>query len=173
MQAIWAVQLQEESPSGKVAAPLCQWQQEAVRQRGEQVVHQLEVCPTHPYPFPPLTSSSTSLVRQRLNSPNPNVAPRRRGLQRRWSHPRLQRRRRWISNREPLRRRQPHRQPLRRLYFLRWCFRGRQSHPCLESHRHILLLHARPLLLPHTGPRTLLQPYTRSILPHSSRLESL
>lgn len=46
MQATWAVLLPEESPSGKVAALLCQWQQEAVRQRGEQVVHQLEVCPT-------------------------------------------------------------------------------------------------------------------------------
>ena len=45
MQAIWVVLLQEETPNGKVAALLCQWQQEAVRQRGEQVLHQLEVCP--------------------------------------------------------------------------------------------------------------------------------
>ena len=63
MQAIWAVLLQEESPSGKVAALLCQWQQAAVRQRGEQVLHQLEVCPTPPFSLPQLTSPSTSLVR--------------------------------------------------------------------------------------------------------------
>ena len=48
MQVIWVVLLQEESPSGKVAALLCQWQQEAVRQPGEQVLHQLEACPTLP-----------------------------------------------------------------------------------------------------------------------------
>ena len=46
MQVIWAVLLQEETPNGKVAALLCQWQQEAVRPRGEEAVHQLEVCHT-------------------------------------------------------------------------------------------------------------------------------
>ena len=52
MQVIWVVLLQEESPSGKAAVPLCQWRQEAVRLRGEQVVHQLEVCPTLGYHIP-------------------------------------------------------------------------------------------------------------------------
>lgn len=141
MQEIWAVLLQEESPNGKVAALLCQWRQEAVRQRGEQVVHQLEVCSALPFSFPPLTSSSTSLVRQHLNSPNPHVASRRHGLQRRWSHTCLQCRRRWLSNCKPLRRRQPHRQSLWGLHIIRWCFRRRKSHPSLEPYRHIILLH--------------------------------
>lgn len=47
----WAVLLQEENPNGKVDALLCQWQQAAVRQRGEQALHQLEVCPTPPILF--------------------------------------------------------------------------------------------------------------------------
>ena len=123
--------------------------------------------------FPLLTFSSTSLVRQCINSPNPHVAPRRRELQRRWSHTRLQRRRRWLSNREPLCRRQPHRQSLWRLYFLWRCFRGRKSNPSLEPHRHILLLHPGPLLVTHTCSRTLLCPYTCPIIPHPSRFKSL
>ena len=49
MQATWAVLLQEESPSGKVAALLCQWQQEVVRQHGEQVVRPLEVMSHTPF----------------------------------------------------------------------------------------------------------------------------
>ena len=136
----WAALLQEESPNGKVAALLCQWQQEAVRQRGERVVLQLEVCPTFPFPFPRLTSPSTSLVGQRLNSPNPYVAARRHRLQRRWSHTRLQCRRRWLSNCESLCRRQPHRQPLWRLHIIWRCFR-RKPHPSLEPYGYVLVLH--------------------------------
>lgn len=172
MQALWVVLLQEEIPSGKVAALQCQWHQEAARQRGEQVVHQLEVCSTRPHSFPPLTSPSPGLVRQRFNSPDAHVAARRRELQRRWTHTGLQCRRRWLSNRKPIRRWQPHRQPLWRLHVLRRCF-GRKPHPSLEPHRHIILLHKRPLLLPHPRSRTLLRPYAGPILPDSSGLEIL
>lgn len=175
MQATWAELLQEESRSGRVAALLCQWQREAVRRRGEQVVHQHEVCPQHEQSFHTLTIISTSLVRQCLHSPNPHVAPRRRKLQWWWSHTSLQCRRRRLSNREPLRRRQPHRQPLWRLYILRWCFRRwrREPHPSLEPHRHVLLLHPRPFLLPNPRSRTLLRAHPCSILPYPPRLETL
>ena len=156
-----------------VAALPCQWQPEAVRQRGEQVVHQLEVRSILPYSLTQLTYPSTSLVRQRLNSPNTHVAPRRRYLQWRWPHTRLQCRRRWLSNRESLCRRQPHRQPLWRIYILRWCFGRWKPYPSLEPYRHILLLYKRSLLLPHTCPRVLLRPHPRSILPDSSRFKTV
>lgn len=123
--------------------------------------------------FPQLTSRSTSLVRQYLNSPDSHVAPRRREFQRRWSHTRLQCRRRWLPDRKSLRRRQPHRQPLWRLHVLRWCFGRRKPYPSLEPHRHIILVHKRPLLLPHTRPRTQLRPHTGTVLRHTSRLEIL
>ena len=128
--------------------------------------------PTHII-FQQLTFPSTSLVRQRLHGPNPHVAPRRRDLQRWWSHTGLQRGRRWLSNRKPLRGRQPHRQPLWRLHSLRRCFGGRKPNPSLESHRHVLLLHTRPLFLSHARSRALLRPHTRSILPYSSRLKTV
>ena len=51
-QVTWVVLLQEESPSGKAAVPLCLWRQEAERPRGEAaVVHQPEVYSTIPSAF--------------------------------------------------------------------------------------------------------------------------
>ena len=49
MWVIRVVLLQGEIPNGKVAALLCQWYQEGVRQHGEQVLRQLEVCPILPF----------------------------------------------------------------------------------------------------------------------------
>ena len=71
IQAIWVVLLQGEIPNGQVAALLCQCHQEGVRQHGEEVLRQLEVCPTLPFLL-----SLTNICQRQRGRPT----PRQRGL---------------------------------------------------------------------------------------------
>lgn len=130
--------------------------------------------PIHPSPLNSTNISSTRLVRQRLNSPHPNVAPRRLQYQhqRRLPHTSLHVLNRRFPHRKPLRRRLPNRKPLRRRPL------RRRPHPSLEPNSNILLLlprslrllhhqhqHHQPNRQPHSRLRTLL-PHPRPLLPN-------